>query len=164
LATEIKKTEPKDPGTLSEQVERQKAEIEQLQKQVANLKAEVKGQAPVQKAPAQCPTDIHTWVRSWQGDSCATYQAQVAGWSEACVPVCKPAARLREAAASAEETCKNFCKQRDCPVSRYSAPSQCADTICLISQSCARICPYFDACYLEQHDTRWNCWCDKVEG
>jgi uncharacterized protein YukE len=164
FATEIKKVESKDPGALKEQVERQKAEIEQLQKQVDDLKAEIKGKVPVMKAPVQCPADTHTFVRYSEGDSCETYQAQVAGWSDACVPICKPAARLREATASAAETCKNFCKERGCPASRYAAPSQCAVTRCLISKGCAQICPYFDACYLEQHEIRWNCWCDKVEG
>lgn len=111
----------------------------------------------------ECFVEINTFVRDETGHDCDTYKAEIAGGSVRCVTRCDSGARLAEAIASAQTTCANFCRQKNCPGPRYSPPDACAARDCYAGDDrCNRDWPLFDYCYLLNVNRVWNCICLEV--
>jgi hypothetical protein len=114
-----------------------------------------------------CPADPFTRVRSWQGDDCDSYQAEIVAWAGGCVERCDELGMAQVAIHLAMGACSAWCSERSCSRATFVPPPEgCVRHDCyLSSRRCpAEHCPFNEYCTLPGDDRVWNCFCrDMIE-
>ena len=116
-----------------------------------------------EQQPGACWAKVNTIVRNQRGNTCETYEWELAPASRKCVDECDEQARYQEAVASGQAKCEELCAEKECSRGLFSPPDKCETARCFKKFSqCRAAWPHFDSCYLVHLQRPWNCMCIEL--
>jgi len=112
------------------------------------------------RQPGACFEKVKTIVRNQRGNSCDSYEWELAPASEKCVIQCREQDRYREAVDSGQDKCQELCIEKNCRRGVFTPPDMCEDPLCFQNFSeCQVAWPHYNGCFLVLLDRPWNCRC-----